>query len=364
VVSILERIFLLPSEQFGDSVLPQTLGVLEDAFSIPSSVLVNSSKRRVANELVQTCHSRHRFQDFYLSLADVLRIGPVEPAELPKLTALDAALSMLRPRPRPGLGSYNLEEMFSKLGLEDTEESWQASQSSPGSDSPPSPRSGPPNTARARRSVSSSPSSSEDSLAQSGSSLYENRLKAEEATQRLMFSFIDAITTLECSVDGAADWEIELDTSPLSLSTIRLGEHKIVSINDGCLVARCGSADGCDWRTVNPGLALVVLESKRKVRRAIGPGHSGLQEAGEMLSVALYRAKTLNVPARDLDVAQRTVILIGAEQSRLYFFWTIFTPEYLQAILDAERPDTPMIDASDISGGQETGSGIDSSTEN
>jgi len=82
VTKILGQIFRQDPQESGYSVLPQTLSFLEDALSIPSSVLLNTSKRRIVNKLVLPSLLGHRFLNFYLSLADVLRIGPNQPAEL------------------------------------------------------------------------------------------------------------------------------------------------------------------------------------------------------------------------------------------------------------------------------------------
>jgi hypothetical protein len=97
-------------QEFGHSVLPQALNF---ALSIPSTALLNTRKRGVADKLVLSFLSGHRFLDFYLSLTDVLRMGaePHGPLEdvAATMTALATAVFTPRPRPRPGPGSYNLE---------------------------------------------------------------------------------------------------------------------------------------------------------------------------------------------------------------------------------------------------------------
>jgi len=141
----------------------------------------------------------------------------------------------------------------------------------------------------------------------------------------------------------------------------------MVSKNDGSLVAQHLRADKT-WGRMEQNLPLLTLEirnycyganlndqvlilrqSKRRVRRnhdkfdrgksdSTRKNIAGLhaQQVGEMLAIMLYRCRVLKKQPDRLNRTQRTVYLIAAEQSKLYFPWAEFSPEYLRFLLELE----------------------------
>ncbi|KAF8241582.1 hypothetical protein K440DRAFT_665261 [Wilcoxina mikolae CBS 423.85] len=95
------------------------------------------------------------------------------------------------------------------------------------------------------------------------------------------------------------------------------------------------------WRACDPYLPLCALESKRRVRRTLdtdGDDDKQLeavraQQAGEMLAIMMLRLRTLKKDPADLTAAQRTVFLIAAEQSKVYFSRALFPAAYLEELI-------------------------------
>jgi hypothetical protein len=92
---------------------------------------------------------------------------------------------------------------------------------------------------------------------------------------------------------------------------------------------------------------LILRKSKRRVRRnhdkfdrgksdSTRKNIAGLHalQAGEMLAIMLYRGRVLKKQPDQLNRTQRTVYLIVAEQSKLYFSSAEFSPEYLGFFLN------------------------------
>ncbi|KAF8533055.1 hypothetical protein BDD12DRAFT_900622 [Trichophaea hybrida] len=188
---------------------------------------------------------------------------------------------------------------------------------------------------------------SDDSAGMTGTSLYQSREKDEAATDHLLVIFLQTLANGLPWPDTRA-WAAEFETMQLDLSSICIG-GVLRSINDGSLVAKTHRHDGT-WGHTDPLLPLCALESKRRVRRSqnatVGVKESlargkhilgvRAQQVGEMLALLLYRQKVLGKDPADMTLTQRTVFLIAAEQSKIYFLWAQFSVAYIQQILALE----------------------------
>jgi len=111
------------------------------------------------------------------------------------------------------------------------------------------------------RNVSRSSSGSrytEDTLAMSSTSLYASREKSECATQHMLNLFLGSLSTgLRFNVE---EQRCTLEWHPAELRlSLPLGSARIVSCNDGTLIARHQGHDG-SWKQINPELPLCALE--------------------------------------------------------------------------------------------------------
>ena len=206
----------------------------------------------------------------------------------------------------------------------------------------------------------------DDSLAMTGTYLYLNREKDEIATNDLLRIFLKTLSNNLPVNATSRRWSAQFEAVQLHLTTIDIG-GQMVSKNDGSLVAQHLRADKT-WGRMEPNLPLLALEirnycyeansndqvlilrkSKRRVRRYHDKFDSGkcdstrkniaglhAQQAGEMLAIMLYRCRVLKKQPDQLNRTQHTVYLIAAEQSKLYFSWAEFSPEYLRFLLELE----------------------------
>jgi hypothetical protein len=73
-----------------------------------------------------------------------------------------------------------------------------------------------------------------------------------------------------------------------------------------------------------------------------------------MLAIMMYRVRTIGKPAAELSGPQRTVFLIAAEQSKLYFLRGTFSAEYIDHIFAIEKAAAQMVhDMQAVRGGDD-----------